>query len=133
MGTSSDTDVIFAGDDLVLRLACAAYLSRFTGNSWIHCGSDLRLYLHWCTERQLQPLLVVRAEIERYVWWMQETRRFKPSTVARRTAVVTGFSRTCVIDGVIDHSPAEYVRSPRVPNESATAKLSVNLRSQNAS
>ncbi|WP_405166548.1 tyrosine-type recombinase/integrase [Nocardia sp. NBC_01499] len=124
MGTSSDIDVTFAGDDLVLRLASAVYLARFTGSSRIHCGSDLRLYFCWCTEHNLLPLLVVRAEIERYVRWMQEIRRFKPSTVARRTAVVTGFYRTCVIDGVIEHSPAEYVRRPRVPNESPTLGLS---------
>lgn len=99
MSTSSDIDVTFTGYDLVLRLACAAYLARFTGSSRIHCGSDLRLYFTWCTERHLLPLLAVRAEIERYVRWMQETRRFKPSTVARRTAVVTGFYRTCIIDG----------------------------------
>ncbi|MBY8855380.1 tyrosine-type recombinase/integrase [Nocardia sp. CA2R105] len=55
---------------------------------------------------------------------MQETRRFKPSTVARRTAVLTGFYRTCVIDGVLEHSPAEYVRRPRVSNESPTLGLS---------
>jgi site-specific recombinase XerD len=55
---------------------------------------------------------------------MQETRRYKPATVARRTAVVTGFYRTCVIDGVMDHSPAEYVRRPRVSNESLTLGLS---------
>ncbi|MDE1670741.1 MULTISPECIES: tyrosine-type recombinase/integrase [Nocardia] len=124
MGTSSDIDVAFAGDDLVLRLACAAYLGRFTGSSRIHCGSDLRLYFRWCTEHQLRPLLVHRAEVERYVRWMQEIRRFKPSTVARRAAVLSGFYRTCVIDGVIDHSPAEYVRRPRVPNESPTLGLS---------
>lgn len=82
MSTSSDIDVTFAGDDLVLRLASAAYLARFTGSSRIHCGSDLRLYFTWCTERHLLPVLAVRAEIERYVRWMQETRRFKPSTVA---------------------------------------------------
>ncbi|WP_218026910.1 tyrosine-type recombinase/integrase [Nocardia vaccinii] len=39
-------------------------------------------------------------------------------------AVVTGFYRTCVIDGVLEHSPAEYVRRPRVSNESPTLKLS---------
>lgn len=33
MGTSTDIDVAFAGDDLVLRLACAAYLARYTGSS----------------------------------------------------------------------------------------------------
>ncbi|WP_051183349.1 hypothetical protein [Nocardia vinacea] len=89
-----------------------------------HCGSDLRLSFRWCTEHHLLPLAAVRAEIERYVRWMQETRRYKPSTLARRTAVVTGFCRTCVIDGVIDHSPAEYVRCPQVSNESPTLGLS---------
>jgi integrase/recombinase XerD len=54
---------------------------------------------------------------------MQETRRFKPSTVSRRTSLVTGFYRTCVIDGVLDHSPAEYVRRPTVPAESLTLGL----------
>ena len=50
--------------------------------------------------------------------WMQETRRYKPSTVSRRTSVLAGFYRTCVIDGVLEHSRAESVppahRSGRV-------------------
>jgi hypothetical protein len=47
------------------------------------------------------PLAVQRVEIERYVWWMQEVRRFKPSTVSRRMAVVTGFYRTRPFDLVM--------------------------------
>jgi hypothetical protein len=43
---------------------------------------------------------------------MQEIRHFKPSTVSRRFSVVAGFYRTAVIDGVLDHSPAEHVRRP---------------------
>jgi len=54
---------------------------------------------------------------------MQEVRRFKPSTVSRRMSVVTGLYRTCVIDGVLAHSPAEHVRRPRVPPESPTLGL----------
>jgi hypothetical protein len=46
---------------------------------------------------------------------MQEVRRFKPSTVSRRFSVTAGFYRTCVIDGVLEHSPAEHVRRPVVP------------------
>ncbi|MCA1705113.1 MAG: tyrosine-type recombinase/integrase, partial [Actinobacteria bacterium] len=49
---------------------------------------------------------------------------FKPSTVSRRMAVVTGFYRTCVIDAVLEHSPADYVRRPFVPPESPTLGLS---------
>ncbi len=98
-----------------LRLAVAAYLARYKGESRIHAESDLRAYLAWCAERDLPPLAAVRAQVELYVRWMQEVRRFKPSTVSRRMSVVAGFYRICVIDGVLAHSPAEYVRRPNVP------------------
>jgi integrase len=51
---------------------------------------------------------------------MQETCRFKPSTISRRFSVAAGFYRTCVIDGILEHSPAEHVRRPNVPAESPT-------------
>jgi integrase len=34
--------------------------------------------------------------------------------------VAAGFYRTCVIDAVLEHSPAEHVRRPNVPPESPT-------------
>jgi integrase/recombinase XerD len=43
---------------------------------------------------------------------MHEIRHFKPSTVSRRVSVTAGFYRTCVIDGLLGHSPAEHVRRP---------------------
>jgi integrase len=33
---------------------------------------------------------------------------------------VAGFYRTCVLDGLLQHSPAEHVRHPAVPAESPT-------------
>ena len=45
---------------------------------------------------------------------MQEIRPFKPSTISRRFPVAAGFYRTCVIDGLLEHSPAEHVRRPAV-------------------
>jgi integrase/recombinase XerD len=51
---------------------------------------------------------------------MQETRRFKPSTISRRFSVTAGFYRTCTIDGILEHSPAEHVRRPKVAAESPT-------------
>jgi len=103
-----------------LRLAVAAYLARFTGSSRQHTESDLRCYLSWCAQRGLDPLTVRRPHLELYIRWMQETRHFKPSTVSRRFSVTAGFYRTCVIDGVLEHSPAEHVRRPAVPPESPT-------------
>ena len=103
-----------------LRLAVAAYLARFKGISRYHTESDLRCYLAWCAEHGLDPLAACRPHLELYIRWMQEIRRFKPSTVSRRFSVAAGFYRTCVIDGLLEHSPAEHVRRPSVPPESPT-------------
>jgi integrase/recombinase XerD len=101
-----------------LRLPVAAYLARFKGVSRERTESDLRCYLAWCAERGLDPLAARRPHLELYIRRMQEIRRFKPSTVSRRFSVTTGFYRTCVLDGVLEHSPTEHVRSPSVPAES---------------
>jgi integrase/recombinase XerD len=110
--------------DVSLRLAIAAYLARYKGQSRVHTESDLRSFLRWCRDRDLAPLQARRPHIELYLRWMQEVQRFQPSTVSRRLSVVAGFYRTCVIDTVLEHSPAEYVRRPHVPNESPTLGLS---------
>lgn len=99
----------------LLSVAVAAYLGRYKGVSRMHTESDLRVYLGWCAERRLEPLTAKRVHVELYVRWLQEVRRFRPSTVSRRLSVVAGFYRTCVIDAILEHSPADYVRRPTVP------------------
>ena len=101
-----------------LQLTVAAYLARFKGPSREHTESDLRCYLAWCAERGLDLLAAQHPHLELYVRSMQEIRRFKPSTVSRRFSVAAGFYRTCVIDGIMEHSPAEHVRRPAAPAES---------------
>ena len=98
----------------------AAYLARFKGSSRERSESDLRCHLAWCAGQGLDPLAAQRPHLELYIRWMQEIRRFKPSTVSRRFSVTAGFYRTCVFDGVLEHSPAEHVRRPSVPAESPT-------------
>ncbi|HEY4867075.1 MAG TPA: hypothetical protein VIK45_16355 [Candidatus Dormibacteraeota bacterium] len=93
-------------------------LARFKGASRDHTHSDLRCYLAWCADRSLDPLAARRPHLELYIRWMQELRRFKPFTVSRRLSATAGFYQTCVINGVLEHSPAEHVRRPSVPAES---------------
>ncbi len=106
-----------------LGLAAVAHLSRYRGTSRERTESDLRMFFAWCQDRQIVPLDAQRHDLELYLRWMQDIHRFKPSTVSRRLSVVSGFYRTCVIDGVLEHSPAEYVRRPTVPPESPTLGL----------
>jgi len=103
-----------------LRLAAAACLARFKGSSREHTESDLRCYLAWRAGRGLDPPAARRPHLELYIRWMQEIRRFKPSTVSRRFPVAAGSYRTCALDGVLPHSPAEHVRRPAVPAGSPT-------------
>jgi len=72
-----------AFDDARLPVVAAAYLARFKGLSREHTDSDLRAFLGCCAERDIEPLQTQRAQLELYVRWMQETRRYKPSTGTR--------------------------------------------------
>ena len=119
---SSDPAAV-TSDERVLRAVVAAYLGRYRGQTRLHTGSDLKIYLTWCTDQDLDPLLVGRVDIERYVRWLQEIRYYRPSTVSRRLSVVVGFYRVCVIDQILPYSPADYVRRPPVPAESPTLGL----------
>ncbi len=106
-----------------LRFAAAAYLARLKGQSRVHTESDLRGFFVWCRCRGLDPLGATRVHIELFLRRMQELRGYQPSTVSRRLSVISGFYRTCVIDGTLEHSPAEYVRRPSVSSESPTLGL----------
>jgi site-specific recombinase XerD len=117
------TSILPPGDTDRLRLAMAGYLARFSGQCRRHTESDLRCFVHWCLEAGFDPLTATRAHIELFLRWMQEVRGYAASTVSRRLSVVAGFYRTCVIDGILERSPAEHVRRPNVPAQSPTLGL----------
>ncbi len=111
-------------DDGKLRLAVAAYLARYKGRTRKQHEANLRYFAEWCIDNHLHPFDAKRPHIELYLRWMQEVRGYKPATVSQRLSAIAGFYRTCVIDGVLEHSPADYVTRPRVPAESPTLGLS---------
>src|SRR5919204_2090449 len=114
---------VLSSAELLLRAAVSAYLGRYRGQTRLHTESDLRVFLRWCADHGLDPLTAVRVDIERYVRWLQDVRRYQPSTVSPRLSVVVGFHRVCVIDAILAHSPADHVRRPTVPTESPTLGL----------
>ena len=52
-----------------------------------------------------------------------EERGLARATIARRLSTVAGFYRICVLHGLIEHSPAGYLRRPKIHTESATLGL----------
>ncbi len=45
----------------------SAYLGRYRGQTRLHTESNLHVFLGWCTDQKLDPLTVVRADVERYL------------------------------------------------------------------
>ncbi len=84
-----------------LSLAAVAHLSRYRGTSREHTASDLRVFLKWCHDRHPASLTAQRNDLELYLRWLQDVRRFKPSTVSRRLSVVAGFHRIERVPGTV--------------------------------
>jgi integrase/recombinase XerD len=75
-------------DQRLLSAAVSACLGRYRGQSRVHTESDLRVFLSWCADQFLDPLAAARADIERYVGWLQDVRLYQPSTVSPRLLLV---------------------------------------------
>jgi hypothetical protein len=63
-------------DDVVVRAAVSAYLGRYRGQTRLHTESDLRVFLRWCTDHAVDPLAAIRVDVECYVRWLQDERRY---------------------------------------------------------
>jgi integrase/recombinase XerD len=96
-----------ASDDRVLHAAVAPYLSRHRGQSHLHTGSDLKIFVTWYTGQCMDPMHLGRIDIERYACRLEEVRCYQPSRVSRRLSVVVGFHRVCVVHQILPYSPAE--------------------------
>jgi integrase/recombinase XerD len=104
------------------RLAIAGFLARYSGATRISYATDLRQFFTWCAQCDLEVFAAKRGHIELYARTMEE-RGLSRATIGRRLSTGAGFYRFAVIDGAIEHSPAEYVRRPKVDTESATLGL----------
>ncbi|MDQ1446944.1 MAG: integrase/recombinase XerD [Acidimicrobiaceae bacterium] len=104
------------------RLAIAGFLARYSGATRKSYATDLRQYFAWCAQVGLDVFCARRAHIELWARTMED-RGLSRATIGRRLSTVAGFYRFAVIDGVIEHSPAEYVRRPKIDTESTTLGL----------
>jgi len=104
------------------RLAVAGFLARYSDSTRASYAYDLRGFFGWCERAGLAVFEVRRPHIELYAR-MLEQNGLARATISRRLSTLTGFYRFAVIDGVLEASPAEYVRRPRVDTESTTLGL----------
>ena len=98
------------------QMAALSFLARYRGDTLRAYTQDLRIFLGWCAERDVEPLQALRPHLELYLRWMEQ-RGLAPATIGRRFTTVAGFFRYAVIDGHCDKDPSLAVTRPRVPWE----------------
>jgi integrase/recombinase XerD len=97
----------------VTKLALAGFLARYREPTLGSYQVDLRCYLRWCAEVEVEPLRVTRGQLELYVRRL-ESGGYAPATIARRFTTVAVFLKYAVIDGHIPSNPADAVTRPKV-------------------
>ncbi len=95
---------------LELGPTAAGHRWRYRGTWRKHTEWDLRVLFDWCHDWRLAPLTAPFHDLELYLRWLKDVRRFRP--VYRRLSVDADLYRTCIIDGVLEHSPADDVLRP---------------------
>lgn len=112
-GSLIQLDVIL---DEVTQRALFGFLARYHGDTLRAYRQDLKAYLRWCGQHDLQPMRAERPHLELYLRWMEQ-RAYAPATIGRRFATVAGFYRYEVIDGHLPADPSVAVTRPAVPWE----------------
>jgi site-specific recombinase XerD len=105
------------------RVAVGAFLARYGPPTWAAYACDLRAWFAWCADHNLAAFGVQRPHVELWAREMEEVRGLAKATVGRRLSTVAGFYRVAVIDGHVEHSPLEFVRRPKISDESQTLGL----------
>ena len=103
-------------------MAVAGFLARYSGPTRVSYAADLRHWFAWCDQVGLPAFEAQRPHLELWARLLEE-RGLARATIGRRLSTLAGFYRFAVIDGILDRSPAEYVRRPKIDTESATLGL----------
>ena len=105
-----------------IRLAVASFLARYSDPTRTSYTHDLKSFFAWCERHHLDVLTLERGHVELGARTMDDAGLAR-ATIGRRRSTVAGFYRFAVIDGVREHSPAEYVRRPKIDTESTPSGL----------
>ncbi len=112
-------------DEFEVRMAMTGFLAGYSGLTRDAYALDLRQFHRWCADHGLGLFAVRRTHIELFARWLEAEGKAK-ATVARRLSTTSMFYRFCDQEQLIDHSPAVYIRRPKLSYESSAVGLDRN-------
>jgi integrase/recombinase XerD len=105
--------------------ALGAFLAGYSSNTFLAYEQDLRQFVSWCSNQDLELFAVKRTHIELFARSL-EHRGAARATIGRRLSTVMGFYRYCTEEGFVSRNPAANVRRPRQRQESTMSGLDRN-------
>jgi integrase/recombinase XerD len=110
--------------DTVVEIDCDALIGVFTnflqfdvanggasGDTIVTYWTQVKQYLEWCRESQIDPREAARETIKVYRWWLGE-RGYKPKTIAVKLTAVSRLYDAAVEYGLMGGNPAWGVKPP---------------------
>ena len=127
MNTGSASSLVLRDDSsrFDVQIALGGFLAGYSSNTFLAYQQDLRQFVSWCANQDLELFTVKRTHIELFARWL-EHRGAARATIGRRLSTVTGFYRYCTEEGFMERDPAVNVRRPRQRQESTMSGLDRN-------
>jgi integrase/recombinase XerD len=108
--------------DSITALA-AAFLLAYAGATRAAYGRDLRAWLSWCADHDVDPLAAQRAHVDAYARTLGEVDGRSLATVARHLSTLAGFYKYAVGEDLIVRNPVANVRRPKVGTDTVSTGL----------
>jgi integrase/recombinase XerD len=83
-----------------------------SGDTIVTYWTQVKQYLDWCRESQLDPRAATRETIKIYRWWLLEQRGYKSKTIAIKLTAVSRLYDAAMEYGLMGHNPAWGIKPP---------------------
>ena len=74
--------------------------------------SQLRLFLQWCIDFKLNPLLADKQHIQQYRQYLIKDKKYKTATIELKLQVVRRFYAALIEHKLVERNPAKTVKAP---------------------
>jgi site-specific recombinase XerD len=122
MNTGSASSLVLRDDPSRsdIQIALGGFLAGYSNNTFLAYQQDLRQFVSWRSNQDLELFIVKRTHIELFARWL-EHRGAARATIGRRLSTVTGFYRYCT---------EEALHGSRPGSECATATATPGIHDE---
>jgi integrase/recombinase XerD len=86
---------------------------RASGDTIVTYWNQVKQYVGWCQQSEIDPREATRETIKVYRWWLTEQQNYKPKTIAIKLSAVSRFYDAAIEYGLLNSNPVWGIKPPR--------------------